>query len=93
MRTTVEIEYVGIEDIQEITDDAYALMRAGHYVSLEVHNITTDNVRVNIMIMLDGWVAGEAYDYDFDFYVSDKEDDVCSMNECKSVLKNLILEE
>ena len=25
MRKTVEIEYVGIDDIQEITDDLYAL--------------------------------------------------------------------
>ena len=93
MRKTVEIEYVGIEDIQDMMDDVYALMREGHYVSFELHNITKNNMRVNIMIMLDGWVAEEAYDYDFEFYISDKEDDVCSMNECKNVLKSLLVEE
>ena len=38
MRKTVEIEYVGIEDIQDIMDDVYALMREGHYVNVSFYN-------------------------------------------------------
>ena len=30
MRKMVEIEYVGIEDVQEILDDARAVMSVGH---------------------------------------------------------------
>ena len=30
MIKTVEIEYVGIEDIQEIIDDIYAVIKEGH---------------------------------------------------------------
>ena len=32
MIKTVEIEYVGIEDIQEIIDDIYAVIKEGHHV-------------------------------------------------------------
>lgn len=92
MKKTVIVEYVGIEDIQDIMDDAYALMRDGHYVNVEMHNINTDKISIEVMIKLDGWDANKLYDYDFRFYMSDEEFDVNTMNECKNTMKNLLAE-
>ena len=36
MKKIVEVEYVGIEDIQEIIESAYAVMREGHYVNVQI---------------------------------------------------------
>lgn len=92
MKKTVEVEYVGIEDIQDIMDDVYALMREGHYVSIEMSNYYKDRERMRISIMLGGWDAIKGYDYEFEFYMSDREEDVSSMNKCKSILNNLLAE-
>ena len=35
----VEVEYVGIEDLQDIMDDLFALQKLGHYASLEIRNL------------------------------------------------------
>ena len=92
MRKTVEIEYVGIEDIQEITDDLYALMRDGHYASIDMSNVG-DTVYVRVLIMLNGLDFDKEYDYQFAFYMTEDVDDLKAMNECKSILKNLLIEE
>ena len=93
MKKTVEIEYVGIEDAQDILDDAYALIKEGHYVNFSMSNLCDDKGYVSIMIMLDGFTGGKDYDYEFRFYLTDNADDVAKMNECKGVLKNLLVEE
>ena len=92
MRKTIEIEYVGIEDIQEITDDLYALMREGHYASIDMSNVG-DTVYVRVLIMLNGLDFDKEYDYQFAFYMTEDVDDLKAMNECKSILKNLLAEE
>ena len=92
MRKTIEIEYVGIEDIQEITDDLYALMRDGHYASIDMSNVG-DTVYVRVLIMLNGLDFDKEYDYQFAFYMTEDVDDLKAMNECKSILKNLLVEE
>ena len=92
MRKTVEIEYVGIEDIQEITDDLYALMRDGHYASIDISNVG-DAVLVIVLIRLNGFDSDQKYDYKFSFYMTEDVDDLKAMNECKSILKNLLAEE
>ena len=91
MRKTVEIEYVGIEDIQEITDDLYALMRDGHYASIDISNVG-DAVLVIVLIRLNGFDFDQKYDYKFSFYMTEDVDDLKAMNECKSILKNLLAE-
>lgn len=92
MRKTVEIEYVGIEDIQEITDDLYGLMRDGHYASIDISNVG-DAVLVIVLIRLNGFDFDQKYDYKFSFYMTEDVDDLKAMNECKSILKNLLAEE
>ena len=92
MRKTIEVEYVGIEDIQEIMENAYALMREGHYVTMSVSN-RVEKLFVSVMIMLDGWNSDGMFDYDYTFYMTDDEEDVRIMNECKSTLNNLLSEE
>lgn len=91
MRKTVEVEYVGIEDVQEIIDDAYALMKEGHYVSVSIGNVSEMTI-VRVGIILGGFDAEKGRDYNFDFYMSDDEVDVRDMNECKNTLKNLLVE-
>ena len=92
MKKTVEIEYVGIEDIQEITDDLYALMSDGHYASIDMSNVG-DAVCVRVLIMLNGLDFDKKYDYQFAFYMTEDVDDLKTMNKCKSILKNLLVEE
>ena len=92
MRKTAEIEYVGIEDIQEITDDLYALMRNGHYASIDINNVV-NAVCVRVLIMLNGFDSDQKYDYKFSFYMTEDVDDLKAMNECKSILKKLLSEE
>ena len=92
MKKTVEIEYVGIEDVQDILDDAYAVMREGHYVSVSVSNVAED-ILVSVNIILGGFDASKEFDYMIGFYVSEDENDISEMGKCKSVLKNLLAEE
>lgn len=90
MRKTVEIEYVGIEDVQEIMDDAYALIKEGHYVSFSISG--ADEAMVTLSISLNGFNNGNS-DYSFIFYMSDNSEDVHTMNKCKSILNNLLVKE
>lgn len=92
MRKTIEVEYVGIEDIQEIMENAHALMLEGHYVTVSISN-RVEKLFVSVMIMLDGWNSDGMFDYDYMFYMTDDEEDVRIMNECKSTLNNLLSEE
>ena len=93
MRKTIEVEYVGIEDVQEIMDDAFALMKEGHYANVEVSNYRNDIALVRVHIMIGGFDSEREYDYDYSFYTTDKYEDVEEMNACKSVMKNLLVEE
>lgn len=92
MRKMVEIEYVGIEDVQEILDDARAVMDVGHYVNVSIGNVG-DLPLVTVNIILDGFVSSANYDYSYSFYMSDDESEVALMHSCKSTLKNLLVED
>ena len=88
----VEVEYVGIEDVQEILDDARAVMDVGHYVNVSIGNVGKLPL-VTVNIILDGFVSSANYDYSYSFYMSDDESEVALMNSCKSTLKNLLVED
>lgn len=88
MIKTVEIEYVGIEDIQDIIDDAYALMRLGHYVSVSFSSI--EEPIFSMRIMIGGFDCDKKFDYSFDFRMSDDECAVSEMNRCRSTINNLL---
>lgn len=90
MRKTVEIEYVGIEDIQDIMDDVYALMRAGHHASVSFSNI--GKMLCTVYIMKGGFEPKKEYDYSFSFYMTDEESEVKEMNRCRCVINNLLAE-
>lgn len=90
MKKTIEIEYVGIEDVWQILEYSRAVMSRGHYVRFSINN-TEDIPLVWVKIMLGGFVDSGNYDYSYMFYISDKEDDVTTMNICKSTLKNLLV--
>ena len=92
MKKTIEVEYVGIEDVQEIMDDAYAATKEGHFVNVSFSNCS-DNVMISVTVMLGGYGHEKEIDYSFTFFMTDREADVKNMNECKSVLKNLLAEE
>ena len=93
MRKTIEVEYVGIEDVQEIMDDALALMKEGNYANVGFSNYENEKVLVSVNIMIGGFDSEREYDYDYSFYMTDKYEDVEEMNACKSVMKNLLVEE
>ena len=90
MKKMIEIEYVGIEDVQQILDYSRAVMSRGHYVRFSINN-TEGIPLVWIKIMLGGFVDSGNYDYSYMFYMTDKENDVTVMNKCKSMLKDLLL--
>ena len=90
MKKTIEIEYIGIEDVWQILEYSRAVMSRGHYVRFSISN-TEGIPLVCVKIMLDGFVDSGNYDYSYTFYISDKENDVAVMNKCKSTLKNLLV--
>ena len=90
MKKTIEIEYVGIEDVWQILEYSRAVMSRGHYVNFSINN-TEDIPLVCVKIMLGGFSDSANYDYSYMFYISDKENDVAVMNKCKSTLKNLLV--
>ena len=92
MKKTIEVEYVGIEDVQEIMDDAYAATKAAHFVNVSFSNCS-DIVMISVTVMIGGYESGKNLDYSFTFFMTDKEPDVKEMNVCKSILKNLLAEE
>lgn len=89
MRKIVEIEYVGIEDVQDILDNAYALMREGHYVIVDMSSLL-DDVCVRVAIQIGGFDSERDKDYEFSFYMTDDKTDIDSMNECKHILNSLL---
>ena len=90
MKKTIEIEYVGFEDVQQILEYSRAVMSRGHYVRFSINN-TEGMPLVWVKIMLGGFVDSGNYDYSYEFYMSDKENDVDTMNKCKSMLRNLLV--
>lgn len=90
MKKTIEIEYVGFEDVLQILEYSRAVMSRGHYVNFSISN-SEGIPLVCVKIMLDGFVDGGNYHYSYTFYMSDKENDVSEMNNCKFRLKNLLL--
>ena len=90
MKKTIEIEYIGIEDVWQILEYSRAVMSRGHYVNFSIHN-TESIPLVCVKIMLDGFVDSGNYDYSYEFYMTDKENDVDTMNKCKSMLRNLLV--
>ena len=91
MKKTIEIEYVGFEDVQQILEYSRAVMSRGHYVNFSISNAEGIPL-VCVKIMIDGFVDSGNYDYSYEFYMSDKENDVDTMNECKYTLKNLLIQ-
>ena len=92
MKKTIEVEYVGIEDVQEIMDDAYAATKEGHFVNVSFSNCS-DIVMISVTVMIGGYESGKNLDYSFTVFITDRDPDVKEMNECKNVLKNLLVEE
>lgn len=92
MRKTIEIEYVGIEDIQDIVDDINAVINEGHHVSFQMMSLR-GVMTVDIYIMLHGFNADKEYDFKFSFSMTANKEDVETMNNCKTVLRNLIVED
>ena len=90
MKKTIEIEYIGIEDVWQILEYSRAVMSRGHYVNFSINN-TEGIPLVLVKIMLGGFVDSGNYDYSYMFYITDKENDVAVMNKCKSTLKNLLV--
>ena len=93
MKKTIEIEYVGFEDVWQILEYSRAVMSRGHYVNFSISNAEgIPLVCVKIMIDgIDGIVDSGNYDYSYEFYMTDKENDFTTMNKCKSMLKDLLL--
>ena len=64
-------------------------MSRGHYINVSIGNVG-ELPLVTVNIILDGFVSNERYDYSYMFYMSDDEDDVAIMNDCKKELIKLI---
>ena len=91
MKKTIEIEYVGFEDVRQILEYSRAVMSRGHYVNFSISNAEGIPL-VCVKIMIDGFIIDSGnYDYSYEFYMTDKENDVSEMNKCKSMLKDLLL--
>ena len=89
MIKTVEVEYVGIEDVQELMNDVLALISDGHYASIELQ-VICGRPCVSVYILLGGFDINREYDHSFSFYMGDNPEDVKTMNECKSTFNNLL---
>ena len=51
MKKMIEIEYVGIKDVQEILEYAKAVMSRGHYINVSIGNVgELPLVTVNIIL-------------------------------------------
>lgn len=92
MRKTIEIEYVGVEDLQEILDDICAVIKEGHHVYFDTMSVER-YIYTNVYIMIGGFKVDREFDFKFSFKMSDDKEDVKIMNECKVVLKNLLVED
>ena len=85
----IEIEYVGIKDVQEILEYAKAVMSRGHYINVSIANVG-ELALVSVGITLGGFDEKKGYDYSYTFYMSDDEGEVDIMNDCKKELIKLI---
>lgn len=91
MKKTVEIEYVGIEDVQDIMDLAFDVTRkTNHYVGVEMSNYRNDEPLVKCYIILGGFDVEKEYDYKFSFYLSEDKEDVEEMYNCKEILEKIL---
>ena len=90
MKKTIEIEYIGIEDVWQILEYSRAVMSRGHYVNFSISNPEGIPL-VCVKIMLGGFVDSGNYDYSYMFFMTDKENDVAVMNRGKSMLRNLLV--
>ena len=89
MKKVIEVEYVGIEDIHEIIEDVAALIKCGHYASVQL-NENCGKPYVHVYIMIGGFDEEKSYDYDYSFRFGDNPNDIKQMNECKSTINNLL---
>ena len=92
MKKMVEVEYVDIEDIHELIEDVAALIKCGHYASIQL-NENCGKPYVHVYIMIGGFDEKKNYDYDYSFRFGDNPNDIEQMNECKSTINNLLTEE
>lgn len=89
----MEVEYVGIEDVQEIIDYACAIMqKSEHYINVELSNYRSGKVLVKCYIQLYGFNPEAELDNNFLFYMTDDSAEVDVMNKCKETLKKLLKE-
>lgn len=92
MIKTIDIEYVGIEDVQDIIDDICGVIKEGHHVYFNM--MSSGNITyIDVFIMLHGFNPDKSYDFKFQFAMTGNDDDVNTMNDCKTVLKSLLVEE
>ena len=89
MKKMVEVEYVGIEDVHELIEDVDALIKCGHYASVQL-NENCGQPYVNVYIMIGGFDKYRNYDYDYSFGFGDNPGYVKQMNECKSTINKLL---
>ena len=54
MKKMIEIEYVGIKDVQEILEYAKAVMSRGHYINVSIGNVR-ELALVSVGITLGGF--------------------------------------
>ena len=93
MKKIMEVEYVGIEDVQEIIDYACAIMqKSEHYINVELSNYRPEKVLVRCYIQLYGFNPESELDNNFLFYMTEDSAEVDVMNECKDTLKKLLKE-
>lgn len=90
MKKTIEIEYVGFEDVWQILEYSRAVMSRGHYVNFSISNPEGIPL-ICVKIMLDGFVDSGNYDYSYKFYMTDKVNDFTTMNKFKSILRDLLV--
>lgn len=92
MKKMVEVEYVGVKDLSDIMCAAKSVMELGHYVSVSFSNYERTKPLVSVIIRR----KDIAEEYDFCFYESSDWNDEYSiqqMNECKSILYNILAQE
>lgn len=92
MKKTIEIEYVGFEDVQEIFSDAYSIMTAGNYVSTSISGLGNGEYLVDVYAQKGELNVERPNDYSCRFMLTDDEVDVARMKSCKAALKKFLRE-
>ena len=88
MKKTVEVEYVGIEDVHDIIDDVAEVIKLGHYASVQLNEVG-GSLYIAVYIMIGGFDKRKEYDYQFSFALTDSESDIKKFTACRNTLKNL----